>query len=285
MHPLTVTWAPNVWTEIGFRNYSALIEAGFDNILGRPGGTVNRRLVRLAFEHFGDPFLPFIYGVKAFPIRTAIKYGIPLIMYAEDGEAEYGGSTKNANRSTIDVSEDTIAYYFSNYPPEHWIEYGVTESELQAYQMPAESEIKQAGLDYRHYAYFKKWIPQENYYYATEHTGFKANPVRSEGTYSKYASLDDKLDGIHYYLMFIKFGIGRATSDASHEIRDGHLTREEGVALVRKYDGEFPQENFSVFLDYVGMTIEEFWEVVDRYRSPHIWERDGGDWRLRKSVS
>ena len=127
-------------------------------------------------------------------------------------------------------------------------------------------------------------MPQENYYYAAEHTGFRANPERSEGTYSKYASLDDQLDGFHYYLAFIKFGIGRATSDTAHEIRDGHLTRDEGVQLVRKYDGEFPKKHFETFLDYCDMTEDYFHDIVDSWRASHLWERVGSEWVLRNRL-
>jgi hypothetical protein len=280
-----VTWAPNIWSDIGFENYRSFVDSGFDNLLGNPAGDVNRKLVRLAFEQMGDPFQPFIYGVKAFPIRIAIKYGIKLIMYAEDGEVEYGGETKNADSGTIDITEDMTRTYFSSFPPEHWMQFGLDRVQMQPYMMPTAAEIAQAQLDYRYFAHYKRWIPQENYYYAAEHTGFKANPSRSEGTYSKYASLDDKIDGFHYFLMFIKFGIGRATSDAAHEIRDGHLTREEGVSLVHRYDGEFPGKHFEEFLAYAGISEEGFWEVVDRFRTPHVWERVGNEWRLRNRVS
>lgn len=285
MHPLTVTWAPNIWSDIGFENYRSFVDSGFDNVLGMPAGDVNRKLVRLAFEQMGDPFQPFIYGVKAFPIRTAIKYGIKLIIYAEDGEVEYGGDAKNADSGTIDIGQDMTRTYFSSFPPEHWVQFGLGLSDMKPYLMPTVEEIERVGLDYRYFAYYKRWVPQENFYYAAEHTGFKANPSRSEGTYSKYASLDDKIDGFHYYLMFIKFGIGRATSDAAHEIRDGHLTREEGVALVHRYDGEFPSKHFQEFLAYAAISEEHFWGVVDRFRRPHLWERVGDEWRLRNQVS
>ena len=100
------------------------------------------------------------------------------------------------------------------------------------------------------YGYYKFWDPQENFYYAQKHTGFSVNEERTEGTYSKYASLDDKLDS-SFYLAFIKFGIGRATSDSAHEIRDEKITREEGIALVKKYDDEFPDKYFSYFSSIV----------------------------------
>ena len=136
------------------------------------------------------------------------------------------------------------------------------------------------------FSFYKKWVPQENYYYAVEHTGFQANATRSEGTYSKYASLDDKLDGFHYYLAYMKFGIARATSDAAHEIRDGHITRDEGVALVRKFDGEFPSNHYHWSLNYMGITDEEFWNVANLYRSrvPHVWTHQNGAWELRHTV-
>jgi N-acetyl sugar amidotransferase len=285
MHPLTVTWAPNVWTDIGLRNWRVFVDSGFDNVLGMPSGETNRRFVRLAFEQMGDPFLPFIYAVKAFPIRMAVKYGIRLVMYAEDGEVEYGGETKNADRGTINVGEDMVRQYFSGFDPASWTRFGLTMSELQPYLMPSVDDILAAGIDYRYFGFYKMWVPQENYYYAAEHCGFQANPERSEGTYSKYASLDDKLDGFHYWLGFLKFGIGRTTSDAAHEIRDGHLTREEGVALVRRFDGEFPAKHFQTFLEYVDMDESEFWKAADAFRPSHLWERVGDEWHLKHRVN
>jgi len=131
------------------------------------------------------------------------------------------------------------------------------------------------------YGYYKKWMPQENFYYCVENTGFTPNSERTEGTYSKYASLDDRLDGLHYYLAFIKFGIGRATSDAAHEIRDGHITREEGIALVRRFDAEFPRKYFAEACEYMGITEQTAMEIIDGWRSPEVWDGD----QLRAVVS
>jgi hypothetical protein len=136
-----------------------------------------------------------------------------------------------------------------------------------------------------HYlGYYLKWTPQESYYYAVEHTGFKARPFRTQGTYSKYNSIDDKIDDLHYYTTFIKFGIGRATYDASQEIRNKHLTRKEGVALVHKFDGEFPDRYFGEVMEYIGMKPEEFFQLCDEFRSPHLWEKVKGEWVLKHKV-
>lgn len=286
MHPLTVTWAPHIYTDIGWKNFQAFIHSGFDNVMGTPNGKVHRELTRLAFEHLGDPFQPFIYGQKAFPMKIATKFNIPLIFYGENGEVEYGGDSKNADSPTHDLEGDLTKHYFSGVGPMHWTEYGVDRDALLTYMPPEIAEMKKVGVECHFWSYYERWIPQENYYYAAEHTGFVANPDgRSEGTYSKYASLDDQTDGYHYYMAFIKFGIGRATSDAAHEIRDGHITREEGVALVRRYDGEFPAKYFREFLEYTGLSEEAFWKIVDGYRSPHLWHNDNGQWVLKARVS
>ncbi len=285
MNPMTVTWSPHLYTEIGFQNFQNMIHVGgLHNILGTPNGIVHRKLTKLAFEILGDPFQPFIYGQTNFPLQTAVNYQIPLIMYGENGEVEYGGDMKNAFNPTRNYKNDHVKHYFSGIAPEDMIKYGLEEKEIVPYMSPPVEKLDALGAEIHFYGYYKKWTPQENYYYCVENTGFKPNTERNEGTYSKYASLDDKLDGFHYFLGFIKFGIGRCTSDTAHEIRDGHLTREEGLALVKKFDGEFPQKYFQIFLDYCGITEDYFWQVVDSWRSPHLWEKINGEWKLRHTV-
>ncbi len=285
MNPLTVTWAPHVYTDIGYSNFQSMIHSGFTNILGTPDGQVHRKLTSISFKELGDPFQPFIYGQKFFPLQIAVAYGIPLIMDGENAEAEYGGDEDTTKMSGFD-QDQSVKYHFSNTPVEAWKEYGFTDNDLHVYKPPPIDKVASSKIERAFFSYYKKWIPQENYYYASEYTGFETNPDgRSEGTYSKYASLDDRLDGFHYYLMFIKFGIGRATSDAGHEIRDGHISREEGVALVKRYDGEFPQKHFQEFLDYCDITEDTFWQVIDSWRSPHLWSKSQNDWQLLHQVS
>lgn len=284
MHPLTVTWSPLVTTEIGRKNLDAFVDiGGFDNILGRPNGTVNRKLTKLAFEHLGDPFQPFIFGQTNFPLQIAVKYGIPLIMYGENGEVEYGGDMKNAYRPTREIT-DHNKHYFSGMGPEVWTKYGLTQEDMLPYMAPDYEDIKKNHTEIHFFSYYKYWDPQENYYYCVENNGFSCNPERSEGTYSKYASLDDQLDGFHYYLSYIKFGIGRTTSDASHEIRDGKIDRDEGIALIKKYDGEFPSKYYDVFLKYCDITEEQFHEFIDSWRSEHIWKKGKDGWVLRHPI-
>jgi len=295
MHPLTITWAPFEYTDIGWKNYLAFKDAGFDNLLCFPNGVLHRKLSRLAFELLGDAWEPFAYGQKAYAFQMSLKFKIPLLFYGESGEIEYGGSTKNKEKA-YESPEDWKDFYYKGSGIDEIIQHGLeaglfTKEEIannpfQLYRPPGQEELEEIGAQMHWFSFYKKWVPQENYYYSVENTGFQANSERSEGTYSKYASLDDKQDGFHFYLAYIKFGIARATSDAAHEIRDGHLTRDEGVALVRRYDGEFPNKYFEWFLDYLNISEEEFWEVIDSYRkkSLHIWKKVNGEWRLRHTV-
>ena len=286
MNPLTCTWAAHLYTDIGWQNLHNMPRVGdLANILGTPPGKTHRKLTKLSFEILGDPFQPFIYGQTNFPMQTALHYQIPLVMYGENGEVEYGGDMKNAFKPTRDYRTDHKKHYFSGLGPEDLTKYGIDDKDLVPYMAPPNEALEKLGLELHFYGYYKKWTPQENYYYCVENTGFRANPVRSEGTYSKYASLDDKTDGFHYYLGFIKFGIGRCTSDSAHEIRDGHISREEGMALVRKFDGEFPMRNFETFLEYCDIKEEYFWEVIDSWRSPHLWKKVGENWKLRHTVN
>jgi len=292
MHPLCVTASPPVYSDIGWKNLRRFIDAGFDHILVSPGGKINRALSRLCFELYGDHNEIFDRGQMSAPFRAAVQYGVKLVMYGENGEAEYGGSSNYNDCPGMPWEAFEKIYYSENLDEigKLAVELGYIDKlesrELDIYRLPPIEELKKLGVEMHWFGFYNFWVPQEHFYYAAKNTGFQANPEgRMEGTYSKYAQLDDLTDSFLYYMMFIKYGFGRATSDAAHEIRDGHITREEGVALVRKYDGEFPQRTFPVFLEYLGITEEEFWQTVDKFRLPHIWKQENGVWKLRKQVS
>lgn len=294
MHPLVVTWAPFIYTDIGWKNFNNFIDSGFIAFSCFPNGILHRKLARVAFELKGDAWEPFAFGQKAYPFHMALKFKIPLIFYGENGEVEYGGSLENANKPFESV-KDWEKLYFKGAGVEKLIEKGLSMGILNKeeaqdklfdiYKSPALEDIEKLGIEMHWMSYYKKWIPQENFYYAQKNTGFVANEDgRSEGTYSKYASLDDKLDGFHWYLGYIKFGLGRATRDAMMEARSGHITRDEAVTLVKRYDGEFPKKYFKEFLEYLNIDEKHFWGIVDSYRPPHLWNKVGGEWKLRHTV-
>jgi len=290
MHPLTVTWPPILYTDVGRKNFCNWIEiGGFDNVTFKPNGRTHKLLTYLAIENLLHPFQTFILGQKNLAPKIAIKYKVPLIFYGEH-EAEYGNPLAETASSLRDksyfVMQDLAGIRLGGVAIQELQDrHGMSLNDLLAY-LPADyKELDQSQIEVRYLGYYLKWTPQECYYYAVEHTGFEANSFRTEGTYSKYNSLDDKIDGLHYYTTFIKFGLGRASYDASQEIRNKHLTREEGVGLVRRFDGEFPVKYFQEVMDYIGMKPERFLELCDAFRSPHLWTKKSTEWRLQHQVS
>ena len=280
-HPLCITWAPFVYTDIGRRNYDAFNHAGFDGLVAYPNGLVHRKLARIAFEFYGDAWMPFAYGQLHYALYIALRFGIKLIFLGENGEAEYGGPQQANDQPAFSFGDWEIAY-LKGAGVRKLVTFGRTVGAISAdeaerlnqfYEMPDPKLLRDMGVQVHWLGFYRNWTPQWNYYHAQEHTGFTANPERSEGTYSKYASLDDKFDGFHYWMGHVKFGIGRATSDAAHEVRDGHIDRDEAIALVSRYDGEFPMRYFPEFKDYLGLDDERFFDVADRFRKPHLWRK------------
>lgn len=284
MHPLTVTWSPHLYTDIGRKNLDSFIASGFDNILITPNGQVHRRMTRLALEELGDPFMPFKYGQVIAPVRIALNFGIKLIFSGENGEAEYTGNPEVWDHPGF-KPEDYNRQWFSGVPVEHWLTRGFSKADLAAYLPPPMEAIRAAGIERHFYGYYEFWDPAGNYEYASRHTGFEPNPDgRSEGTYTRFSSLDDRIDPFYYHLGLLKYGIGRCTSDAAHEIREGRRTREEGVALVRKYDHEFPKKYFADFLEYTGLTEPEYHAIEEKWANPALVEKTPEGWRARHIV-
>jgi len=305
MHPLTVTWAPHIYTEWGWKNFQAWIHAGFDNHMVTPNGLVHRLLTRLSVENIFHPFQPFMLGQKTVAPRLAAMMDIPLVFYGEN-EAEYGNpisDNDSAKRSWEYFSQpDEESIFIGGTSIQDLKEqFGLESVDLDPY-MPINPEImEKKNIDVHYLGYYLSWHPQGAYYYSVENSQFQASPERTAGTYSKYNSIDDKIDDFHFYSYYIKFGIGRATYDASQEVRNEDIEREEGVALVKKYDGEFPERFADEIFKYLSipekefpiaskmfeqpiMDREYFDNLADSFRSPHLWKKENGIWKLRHAV-
>lgn len=289
MNPLTVTWAPHKYTKIGWENFENWIHVGgLDNVLFTPNGKLHRYLTRQAFLNLLHPFQPFIIGQRIIGPAMAAKFGVNLVMYGEN-QAEYGNNIEENGTPIMDQKffsgEDSGSFFIGGKSVDEIINDGKFRlSDFSPYLPPSAKFLKSKGVEVHYLGFYLKWDPQECYYYAVEHTGFQSNSERTEGTYSKYSSIDDQIDTFHYYTTLIKFGIGRATYDAAQEIRNGKITREEGVNLVERYDLEFPRKYFQEFLDYIDISEELFHETINKFRSPHLWIREAGEWQLQNPV-
>ena len=304
MNPLTVTWAPHLYTDWGWKNFQSWLGAGFYNYLMTPNQ--GSPLVNAIISGKLIPSIStFMIGQKGFAPKIAEKLGISLIFYGEN-EAEYGNPLKDTKTAKRDwdyfSGDDTSKIHLGGSSIKDLTQnYGLKMADLEPYMPANPLGLEKNKTEVHYLGYYIPWHPQGAYYYAVELGDFQASPERTTGTYSKYNSIDDKIDDFHYFTTFIKFGIGRATYDAAQEIRNNEITREEGVALVKKYDGEFPERFADEIFSYLSLqpfdfpeaskmfqepvvTREYFDQLTDRFRSPHLWEKRSQSWELRHTV-
>lgn len=289
MHPILITWPPHLYTRVGRRNFEAWLNSGYANYTYWPNQKVHRLLTKLAFENLVHPFQPFIIGQKNLAPKLSIQLDIPLVVFGEN-EAEYGNPINDNQSAKRDASYFSMEHeldeiYLGGVNAKDLMrQYNLSSSDLEAYLPVEPSRLDTVGTEVHYLGYYIPWHPQETYYYSVENSDFLPNDFRTEGSYSKYSSIDDKIDWLHYYTAYIKFGIGRATYDSCQEIRNGDITRDEGIRLVKRFDGEYPWLYLNDCLNYMGLDETRFHEIIDKARPPHLWKQVGGKWELRNKI-
>ena len=281
MNPLLVTFSPMMLNQVGNDNREAFIQLGFDNLFLRPNQKVERRLARRFFIERGNPKVAWEAGKEALPVQIAIKLNIPLVFYAEHGEGEYGGKVLHEqSRRKKDFTE--VVEHIVGDDARNWVDDEISPNDLNPYIYPKRDSVEKAGVKVLYFAYFFRWSMYENYLFIKDKLPFCTNPKgRTDGTFTDFDSIDDKMDDVYYYMQFIKFGFGKAIRDASRMIQNGHMSREEAVELAQKYDAEFPREHLDAVLEYLCMDQEEFMAVVDKHRNDEVWKLESGVWELR----
>ena len=291
MNPLTVTWPPILYTDYGKENFNNWIKSGnLKNVSAKRDKETMKILTKFSILNLFHPFQTFILGQKIFPIKIALKYNIPLVFYGEN-EAERGNQVKDNLKSIRDRSYHTLKnkneIYLGGVKYKNLItKYQIEEKNLKIFLPPDEKLFKNKKIEIHYLGYFLKWIPQETYYFAVKNCNFRPRPFRTSGTYSKYNSIDDKIDDLHYYTTYIKFGIGRASYDAFQELLNDHLNIYEARKLIAKYDGEFPNVYFNDIMKYLNIDPEFFkGKLTDRFRPPHLWKKIKNKWYLRHNCN
>jgi N-acetyl sugar amidotransferase len=277
MNPLCVTVTPALPLELGEKNLRAFVESGFNHISINPAFEAMRILNKRGFTEMGFPYFGWLIAIQAAPIRIATQFGIGLIFYGEDGEVEYGGSTETDKNPIYDVHYMKKIYLEGGYD-KVLSGSGVTQSDLSFFCFPTDEMLTKSPIDITHWSYFENWDPYRNYLVAKQHCGLKEAEDTNSGTFTNFAQNDQALYALHTYLMYLKFGFGRANQDASIEVRRGAMDREQAVNLVRLYDGHYPEEFISTYLDYYQMSKEEFDMVLDKYANPDLFEKQNDRW-------
>ncbi|MBM5796683.1 MAG: N-acetyl sugar amidotransferase [Cyanobacteria bacterium K_Offshore_0m_m2_072] len=278
MNPLAITVRPALSLALGDQNLGNFISSGYNHIHVSPDAEVMRRFNRYGFIEKGFPYYGWLTAILTSVIRMALNFDIPLIFYGEDGEVEYGGSTETRNRSLFDIEYMKKVYLEGGYEKVLALLDDVDSAALYFWRFPQSSELKDKSLYLTHWSYFEAWDPYRNYLVAKEHCGLQEKEEGNLGTFTNFAQNDQALYALHTYLMYLKFGFGRATQDAGIEIRRGAMNRDQAVNLVRLYDGHYPEEFISVYLDYYDMTQDEFDDVLDRWVNRDLFAKVNGHW-------
>ncbi len=278
MNPLAVTVTPALPLELGEKNLRSFVESGYNHLTINPAFEAMRILNRVGFIEMGFPYYGWLISIQAAVLRVACQFGVGLIFYGEDGEVEYGGTTETDKKPIYGIDYMKKVYLEGGY--EKVIqESGIPEKDLFFFRFPLNDELPTEGLDITHWSYFENWDPYRNYLIAKEHCGLREAEDANAGTFTNFSQNDQALYALHTYLMYLKFGFGRANQDSSIEIRRGAMDREQAKNLVRLYDGHYPEEYLNFYLNYYQIDKDQFDAALDRWANRSLFKKENGFWK------
>lgn len=276
MHPLCITIRPPDEKEIGRRNLENFVNNGFDHIHISPNPRVAKIIDKRNFIEHGRPMHSLMMCAQAAIFKSTVLFDIPFVMWGEEGETEYGGSTKLKHKACYDI-EDSINIYLSGVSASEYLT-EFSEKELYWWMHPTADEFRKIKPSIAKWSYFENWDPYEHYLLAKDKLGLQEMPERCIGTYNNFGQNDTYQYDLYVYLMYLKFGFGRCTQDVGIDIRRGAMTRKQALALVKKYDGEYPEPYIDRYLKFYDMTKDELDAVLDRHANKKLFKKDNGRW-------
>ncbi|WP_229598761.1 N-acetyl sugar amidotransferase [Runella limosa] len=279
MNPLCVCFETTSVTELGQKNLDNLSKMGMDVIHFKKNYEVYQKMVVESFKRVGDEMWPNHIGIFTIPVMFAVKFNIPLIIWGENSQQEYGGpnleSVKNRTLNRRWLEE--FGGLLGNRIQDMIGVQGITKKELTPYFYPNDEDIDRVGVTGVFLGHYFFWDARKQLEIVKRHGFSVKQDGNTEGTYTNFENLDEKLVGLHDYLKYVKYGFGRATDHAGIDIRNGRLSREEAISLVKEFEGKYPYYAVDEFINYSGMSKEEIDKVIDSFTNPFIFkQRDDG---------
>jgi len=275
LNPLVVNFHPHDQTEIGRKNLENLKKIGVDCIEFTPNPEIYLKLARFGLKELGDFQWPEHLGIFSVPVQIAVKYNISLIIWGENPQLEYGQPT-DINKDTVldrEWTEKNGGYFLDKVKPTDMVKYGFSLDDLRPYIYPSDEDIKRVGIIGIFLGSYLKWNIFEQLE-LVKNIGFSENTENKEGTYDRWENLDVYFTVFHDYFKFLKYGFGRATDHASIEIRSGRITREEGLELVKQYEGKIPRKYLEEFLKFADILMDEFLKICSKFTNKEIFKVD-----------
>ena len=284
MNPLCITVAPALSLDLGDQNLKNFINSGYNHLHINPDVNIMQKLNKIGFVEKGFPYYGWLIAIQSAVIRTALNFNIPLLFYGEDGEVEYGGSTETKGNSLLSIDYQKKVWFEGGYDLVMSKVGNMKSSDLYFWNFPGDKEIGDKELHTATWSYFEPWDSYRNYVVAKEHCGLQEKEDSGSGTFTNFSQNDQALYSLHTYLMYLKFGFGRATQDAGIEIRRSSMTRDQALNLVKMYDNSYPDEFIDTYLDYYQMTQNEFDSVLDKYANKDLFSKVDGRWQPKFDI-
>ena len=278
LNPLCVTSTTCDQSENGRRNIQNLQRLGVDHVQFSPNPLVRAKLNRIGLTEVGDISWPEHVGIFTIPVRAAVQYNVPLIVWGENSQNEYGGpaaATENntLTRRWLEEFGGLLGLRVSDLSET----FGIEPRHLLPYQYPSDEDLQRVGVTGLFLGHYLPWDGLSNTLIAQAH-GFTAFDQPVEGSMVNYENLDNHQTGIHDYFKYLKFGFSRATDIACLHVRRGRITRQDAVEIVKARDGKFPWtylgKPIAEILEPLEMTTDEFIKICDRFTNKKIFKRD-----------
>jgi len=281
-NPLVINFHPLDQTELGKQNLENLKRLGVDCIEFSPNPIIYKKLAKFGLTEFGDFQWPEHIGIFTVPIQIAVKYKIPLIIWGENPQFEYGRPTDITKETLLDKewNEKNGGYFLDKIKPQDMTKYGFEIKDLKSYIYPSDEEIKNVGVTGIFLGSYIKWDIFKQLELVKK-LGFSEDKEIREGTYDSWENLDVKFTSFHDYFKFLKFGFGRATDHASIEIRNARINRKQGLELVKKYEGRIPTKYLDELLESAEMSYEEFIRICEKFTNKELFKKDQNGKLLR----
>lgn len=277
LRPLCVTWKTPARTEIGQRNLDNMVSLGVDHIDYQVSPEVERRFMLEAFRVLGDPAIPMHMALFAIPLTIAVRFRIPLVIWGENSAAEYGTTGGEGLGVKLDAA------WLRRFGVTHgttwrdWVGDVLTERDMVPYRTPTDADLAEAGVEAVFLGHFFAWDPERVLEVATAN-GFRPDPGGPRTGHYDYADIDDDLISVHHWLKWHKFGFTRTYDNLSLEIRNGRITREAAVELIRERGYEAPVSDIRRFCEFTGIEEARFARIADTFRDDRVWRVRDGRW-------
>ena len=278
MNPLCVTATTCDLSEVGRRNIENIKKLGVDYVEFTPNPLVRRKLNRIGLTQVGDISWPEHSGIFTIPVRAAVQYQVPLLVWGENSQNEYGGPAAASENSVLDRRwlEEFGGLLGLRVSDLIGIE-GIAAKDILPYSYPSDDDLRRVGVTGMFLGYYIPWDGYSNALIA-QAFGFETLAATVEGSIVNYENIDNHQTGIHDYFKFLKFGFGRATDIACLHLRRGRITRQDAIEIVRRHDGKFPWtylgKPLAEILEPLEMTVEEFIRICDRFTNKKHFVRD-----------